>query len=148
MRHTNIVAAYLVLFDQNKVLLSKRNNTGYYDGNYSVVAGHVEPGETFTQTIIREAKEEAGIELDVTTLRVAHTQHRKSDWDQSERVDIYFVTPTWGGEIHNCEKNKCADLSWFELDKLPENMVPCVRESIVNITQNKPYSEYGWEPIK
>jgi NADH pyrophosphatase NudC (nudix superfamily) len=56
-RHQNIVAAYLVLKKKNKVLLLKRHNTGYEDGNYSVIAGHVEPGESFRQTIIREAQE-------------------------------------------------------------------------------------------
>jgi 8-oxo-dGTP pyrophosphatase MutT (NUDIX family) len=144
MRHTNIIASYLVLFDGNKVLLSQRHNTGYHDGNYSVVAGHVEPGETFTQTVIREAKEEAGIDLDTDTLYVAHTQHRKSDLDDSERVHIYFVAEKWAGEITNCEEDKCSGLSWFDLDDLPTNMVPCVRESILNIRNKKPYSEFGW----
>ena len=55
-RHTNIPASYLVLFDHNKVLLLRRFNTGYEDGNYSLIAGHVEEGETFTKCIIREAK--------------------------------------------------------------------------------------------
>ncbi len=60
-RHTNIVAAYLVLQKDDQVLLLQRQNTGYEDGNYSVIAGHVEPGETFTQAIIREAREEANV---------------------------------------------------------------------------------------
>lgn len=60
-RHSNIPAAYLTLFRDNKVLLLRRCNTGYEDGNYSMVAGHVDQGETFTQAIIRESNEEAGI---------------------------------------------------------------------------------------
>ncbi|MFH1669466.1 MAG: NUDIX domain-containing protein [Candidatus Woesearchaeota archaeon] len=63
-RHQNVPASYLTLFKDDKVLLLRRFNTGYEDGNYSMVAGHVDPGETFTQCIIREAKEEAGIELE------------------------------------------------------------------------------------
>lgn len=144
MRHTNIIASFLILFKQNQVLLSKRHNTGYHDGDYSVIAGHVESGETFTQAIIREAKEEAGILLDSNTLYVAHTQHRKSDFDSSQRVDVYFVAPTWSGKIENCEPEKCSALKWFNLNQLPKNMVPCVKQAIININNKIQYSEYGW----
>ena len=53
-------ASYLVLIDNSKILLSKRHNTGFMDGYYSFVAGHVEKGESYSGTIIREAFEEAG----------------------------------------------------------------------------------------
>jgi len=56
-------ASYLVLIEDNKILLQRRFNTGYEDGKYSLVAGHVDEGETFTEAIIREVKEEAGITL-------------------------------------------------------------------------------------
>ena len=53
----------LVLIEDNKVLMMKRQNTGYMDGMYALVAGHVEVGESFKAAIIREAKEEVGITL-------------------------------------------------------------------------------------
>ena len=54
------VAVYLLLLREGQVLLLRRHNTGYEDGNYSVIAGHVEPGERITQALVREAAEEAG----------------------------------------------------------------------------------------
>ena len=144
-RHHNISASYLVLMQDNKILLLKRSNTGYQDGNYSVIAGHVEKGETFTDTIIREAKEEAGIAITSDKIQVAHMQHRKSDLDDSERVHVYFVAKEWEGEINNTERNKCSDLSWFNVDDLPSNMVDCVKFSIENIKNGVFYSEFGWE---
>ena len=45
------------------VLLSRRYQTGWHDGEYSVPAGHVEAGETVTQAALREAREEVGLEL-------------------------------------------------------------------------------------
>ena len=53
-RNKNIPASYIILFKDNKVLLQRRFNTGYEDGNYSIVAGHVDPGESFTKYIIRK----------------------------------------------------------------------------------------------
>ena len=91
-RHQNIPASYLVLIKDNKVLLQRRFNTGYQDGKYSMVAGHVDKGETFTEAIIRETKEEAGIELKPENLKVAHVMHRDSGTNENnERVDVFFV---------------------------------------------------------
>jgi 8-oxo-dGTP diphosphatase len=48
-----IPSAYLYLKKSNKVLLLRRFNTGYEDGNYSFIAGHLEKNETFSDSIIR-----------------------------------------------------------------------------------------------
>jgi 8-oxo-dGTP diphosphatase len=143
-RNTNIVAAFLVLRRKDKVLLSLRKNTGYRDGFYSLVCGHVERGETFTQAIKREAKEEAGIILLDNDLRVGHVMQRKSDMDDSERVDVFFVADKWEGEIINQEPDKCGGLKWFSVNKLPDEIIPCIRKAILNINKGIFYSEDGW----
>lgn len=143
-RHTNIIAAFVVLKKDDQVLLAKRQNTGYHDGDYSLVAGHVEPGETYTQAIIREAKEEANIDLISDKLSVVYIQHRKSKTDGSERVDAYFFAEKWSGEIKNLETDKCSDLSWFSLNDLPTNIVPAVKHALEAIQKNIHYSEFGW----
>lgn len=144
IRHTNIVASYLVLFRDGKILLSQRKNTGYRDGEHSVVAGHVEEGETFIQTIVREAKEEAGIVVRPKDLIVKHVQHCKSDSDASERVHIFFVTEVWKGEVLNMEPDKCGGLMWADPYHLPKKMVPHTRLAIECIMKEVFYSEQGW----
>ena len=56
-RHKIIPTSHLFLMKDHEMLFLRRFNTGYEDGKYSMVAGHVDKGETFTQCIIREAEE-------------------------------------------------------------------------------------------
>lgn len=145
-RHQNVPSSYLALMKENKVLLLRRFNTGYEDGKYSMVAGHVDQGETFTQCIIREAEEEAGILLQPDDLEVVHVMHRNSHSAESnERVDVFFIARQWQGEPQNKEPNKCDDLSWFELDNLPDNIIPYIRQAIEGIKNSVYYSEHGWQ---
>ena len=55
------LSVYLLLQDHDKILLSKRKNTGWYDGYYSLIAGHARPYESAISAIIRESKEEIGL---------------------------------------------------------------------------------------
>ncbi len=73
VRPSLVVAVYLVPIESDRVLLARRKNTGYADGMYSLVAGHVESGETLTVAMIREAREEAGISIEASELTLAHT---------------------------------------------------------------------------
>lgn len=141
-RHKLIPASYLILRDGEQVLLLRRFNTGYEDGKYSIPAGHVDAGETFTETVIREALEEVGIALKAEDVRVTHIMHRKAI--DSERVDTFFVVGKWEGEIKNMEPHKCDDLRWFPLDALPENTIPYIRQALECVNQNIFYSEFGF----
>ncbi len=144
-RHMNIPASYLVLMNERgQVLLLRRFNTGFKDGMYSLVAGHVDAGETFTQALVREVREEAGIVVLPEDAEVVHLMHRKSDTDGSERTDVFFVVRKWSGEITNCEPGKCDELSWFDMDNLPENMVEYIRVALGHIWDGVRYSEVGW----
>lgn len=143
-RHTNRLASYLILIQDEQILLARRYQTGFQDGNYSLPAGHVDAGETFSDAIIREAHEEIGITVQHSDLKHLHTQHRKSERN-IEYVDVYFTTTTWAGEITNLEPHKCDDLVWFPINDLPENTVEYVRQVITHIQNQCYYSEYGWE---
>jgi 8-oxo-dGTP diphosphatase len=137
-----IPEAHLLLFRDNETLLLLRKNTGYEDGKYSVVAGHFEGGETAREAMAREAKEEAGIKIDPKDLVLAHITHRTH---LDERISFFFTTNRWEGTIRNMETEKCADLSWFNVDAMPNNMVPYVRNAIEQYLKGNIYSEFGWK---
>jgi 8-oxo-dGTP diphosphatase len=141
-----ISAVHLFFIEDNRILLLRRANTGYEDGNYSVVAGHIEEKEKATDAMIREAKEEAGANIQAKNIKFAHVMHRLSN-DQ-ERIDFFFVVNSWEGEIANCEPHKCDDLSWFSLHELPNNIVPYVHSAIESWQKGIFFSEFGWKKYK
>ena len=133
--------AHLLLVRHGRVLLLRRRNTGYEDGNYSVVAGHIEDGETAREAICREAREEAGIELEPDDLAFAQVVHRA---DRGQRVSLFFEATRWRGEPRNTEPHKASELGWFALDALPADMVPYVRQAIERWRAGAFYGESGW----
>ena len=141
-----IPTVYLVLIKENKILLSRRYNTGFQDGQYSFPAGHLGgDGETVSQAMIREAREEIGVEIDVADLELVHVMHRKQMKPTNERrINFFFTTKKWKGEPKIMEPDKCDDLQWFELDNLPDNTIPYVRQAIGCLRRNVKYSEYGF----
>jgi 8-oxo-dGTP diphosphatase len=137
-------AVYLLLLSQEQILLARRYNTGYQDGNYSLVAGHVEAGESVTAALIREAREEAGITLAAQDLEFVHLMHRRSEADLNY-FDFFFAAHRWQGEITNCEPHKCDELCWFPLAMLPANLIDHVRDVLTHFRLNGlKFSEYGW----
>jgi 8-oxo-dGTP diphosphatase len=136
-------ATYLVLIRDKNVLLLKRANTDYQDGNYSLVAGHFEEGETAKQCMIREGLEEANIKIKADNLTIKHIMHRYSI--DRTYVDFYLTPDVWEGELKNMEEDKCDELKWFPIDILPSNMVPEVKFVLDNIKNEIFYSEFGWK---
>jgi 8-oxo-dGTP diphosphatase len=133
--------SHLLLIRADQILLLRRRNTDYEDGKYSVIAGHMEDGETAREAICREAREEAGIELAPDDLEFAHVVHHA---DRGQRVGFFFRARRWRGEPRNMEPHKADDFRWVPLHALPHDMVPYVRRAIELWRAGRCYSESGW----
>ena len=144
LRFKVIPAVYLFLIKEDKVLLLRRFNTGYEDGNYSFPAGHIDGDESVTSAIIRETEEEIGVRLDPKDLSVVHVMHRRTESKDNERMDIFLKALKWEGEIKNVEPHKCDDLSWFSVEDLPKNTIPYIKTAFENYRKNIYFSEFGW----
>ncbi len=143
-RFTIVPAVYLVLIRRGRILLSRRFNTGFEDGKYALIAGHVEAGETPEQALVRESREEAGIAID--GLELVHTMYRRGQ--QSTRIDLFFRARRWRGTPRVREPEKCDDLSWFPIDRLPKKTSPFTRQAIAGIRARGPYSEFGFTRLR
>jgi ADP-ribose pyrophosphatase YjhB (NUDIX family) len=134
-------AVYLILLKDNKVLFLRRFNTGWMDGKYSLVSGHLDGNETISQSLIREAFEEAKIKINKKDLIPATVIHRKSDF---EYIDFFFIVKRWKGKAVIGEPDKCDKLEWFPLSNLPDNLLPFIKEAIENYKKRVPFFESGW----
>lgn len=141
------IACFVVMKDKDgKIAMVLRKNTGWMDGYYGLPAGKVEYGETYLEAAIREAKEEAGVDIKPKDLKFVHIVHRHGengdlfmDW-----VDVYFEAAVWSGEPHNAEEDKSERLDWVDIKKDADKIVPPQADALKKIVSGEPYSEYGW----
>jgi 8-oxo-dGTP diphosphatase len=130
-----IPAVYAIFEKDGQILLLRRFNTGYQDGNYSLPAGHLDGKETLKQALIREISEEIGVAVVEKDLNLAHALHRNAQ--DAERIDFFFFVKAWSGEPRIMDPNKCDEMRWVAPLELPDNMAPEVKHVINNIYKNQ-----------
>jgi len=140
---TPYISAFVLFRKDGKAAFLLRQNTGWMDGYYDIVAGKVEVGETYRQAAVREAKEEAGVDIRPEDLTYILTAHRHSD--DTTWVDVVFEVRQWLGELRNAEPDKHSSLEWLDLDNLPDNVAPPGRFRLEQIAAGQRYAEYGWK---
>jgi 8-oxo-dGTP pyrophosphatase MutT (NUDIX family) len=105
-----IAEVYLLFQREGEILLSRRANTGYRDGDFGLVSGHVDGGEPLAEAACREALEEAGVRIATVDLTLRTVMHRRNEGDEDERIGFFFEPAGWEGEIVNAEPHKCGEL--------------------------------------
>jgi 8-oxo-dGTP diphosphatase len=145
MRAAFPATVHLFFIRENRILMLRRFNTGYRDGEYSVPAGHLDGGETVLAAAAREAREETGAQIETQHIAFAGVMHRR---EGDERIDFFVRVHSWRGEPFNAEPDKCDDLRWVDIGALPENTVPYIRRAIRNLAGGIMFDEYGWSNPK
>lgn len=125
-----IAEVYLLFRQGDEILISRRANTGYRDGDFGLVSGHVDGGEPLAEAACREALEEAGVRVDAGDLTLRTVMHRRKNGEDGERIGFFFEPARWRGDIVNAEPEKCGELRWVRADALPVNTIGYVREAI------------------
>jgi NAD+ diphosphatase len=103
-------AIIVAIKKDNKILLA--HNKRFINNMYSVIAGFVEPGETFEECVQREVFEEVG--LQVKNIKYFHSQ----PWPFPNSMMIGFTADYADGEIKvdGIEIDRAA---WFSVEELP-----------------------------
>jgi ADP-ribose pyrophosphatase YjhB (NUDIX family) len=141
MRTTFPVTVHLFFLRGNQVLLIRRYNTGFADGQYSVPAGHLDGGETVIAAASREALEEVGVRIEAQDIEFSSVMHRM---DGEERVDFFVNVRRWEGEPANTEPEKCDDIRWVDVNHLPANTIPYIRRALNSHEVGIRFDEFGW----
>jgi len=146
-------AVMLFLFKENgteqEILLQKRFNTGYLDGMWDCSAsGHVEENESMKMALLREAKEEINIDIELRNIHFATIMHKYTPTSGNIYYNGYFFVNQYEGNPIINEPQKCSDLCWFSLQKLPDDFIPDRLQALNNYLANIPYDEIGWDSFR
>jgi len=117
MKFAGRTATAIIPYPQNKILLIKRS-TPPFVGYWALPGGRVDSGETVEQTIVREVKEETG--LDITVVSKIGEYHEQGVQDGFE-YDYYpacFLVKVVGGELHK-QESEIKEIKLFSLNAVP-----------------------------
>lgn len=110
-------AAGIVANDQHEVLLNLRTDTH----NWSLPGGYLEYGESYDDAMIREYKEDAGLDVEIVKplglFDQGFTKYPNGDVTQVISR-LYLVKPV-GGHTLETATDETLDLKYFPLDQLP-----------------------------
>ena len=109
--YPRISPAMMVLVTRGRQMLLGRG-LHFPPGRYSALAGFVEAGETIEQAVVREVREEVGLEI--RDLRYFGSQ----SWPFPHSLMIAFRAEWAAGEIR-IDPAELADAQWFDPAELP-----------------------------
>lgn len=136
-------AVFLIVVRDAKVLLMRRAGTGWHDGDFDLVAGHIDGGESLRMALAREAREEVGIGIEPSDAHFVHLIHGLFE-DGKEYFNVFFSVEAWRGEPKIMEPHKCDALEWFSLDDLPKNLTQSTRLGLEAIRAKRLYQDFGF----
>ncbi|AMB94990.1 hypothetical protein HMPREF3090_02965 [Aerococcus sp. HMSC23C02] len=111
---------------------------------WDLISGHVEAAESVRQAIVREAKEEIGIELDVDDLDFVLLSHNRINRDTTY-YNIFFTSQRFQGQPHILEPEKHDALDWFPLDDLPSPLVKDRKLALEALRTGQTYVEVDFD---
>lgn len=121
-------AVHMLIMDNNKILLQKRKGSKLWPGYYALPAGHIDEGENQYDALIREAKEELDIEIDLKDITNSYVVLRRNFFEIDGKklepyIDYYFEISKYKGTPKIVEFNKCDELIWASIEELPEPFI-------------------------
>ncbi len=114
INYPRIAPCVIVLITRGDEMLLARN-ANFPQPMYSTLAGFIEAGETVEETLVREVREEVGVE--VRNLRYFQSQ----SWPFPNQLMLGFFAEYAAGDIV-CDEVEIADAQWFHVSDLP--MIP------------------------
>jgi len=126
----------LIFNKKGEVLLLKRGKKSKNEvGWWCKPGGTIDIGETAIKAMEREIKEETGIKIKIWGL-LPHTDHiifkESQHW-----IAINFLANWKGGKLKIMEPEKCDEIKWFNIKRLPKKLTKTTKEPIKNFLKRK-----------
>lgn len=125
----------LLIFKEDKVLLGKRKGA-HGAGEYAGTGGHFEYMESFEESLLRETREECGI--DITNIRFLCLTNVK-EYAPKHYVDIGFVADWKSGKPLVLEPDKLESWDWYDTDNLPKPLFGMLKNYFEALKTGKNY---------
>lgn len=107
-------AVIVAVTDGDRLLMSRYKGRAYR--GYALIAGFVEIGETFEETVRREVMEEVG-------LKVKNIRYYKSQpWAFTDTEMIGFFAELDGDDAIRLQEDELSEAGWYRRDEIPEDV--------------------------
>jgi ADP-ribose pyrophosphatase YjhB (NUDIX family) len=116
-KYTGKTSTAIIPYPDSKILLIKRNTVPFI-GYWALPGGRMDPGETVGQTIIREVKEETGLEITIVCKVGEYVEKGVKDDVEYEYYPTCFLVKPVGGEI-KMQESEIQEINLFNLNQLP-----------------------------
>lgn len=129
-------AVIVAITNGDKLLMSRYRVNHSTDRGYALIAGFVEIGETFEETVRREVMEEVG-------LKVKNIRYFKSQpWAFTDTEMIGFFAELDGDDKIRLQEDELSEAGWYTREEIPDDA------RLISVgTEMKMYFKYGpdWE---
>jgi len=102
-----------LVIKKGKILLVRRNHEPYF-GFWAIPGGYVEYGETCEQAVLREVREETGLETKIKKFLGVYSAPSR---DPRQTIAIAYLLDVKGGKVE--KSDEATDIGWFNFDDLP-----------------------------
>jgi 8-oxo-dGTP diphosphatase len=133
-------AVRLIVENDGRILCLRQTKKN--GGDYTLIGGNVEEREFAREALVREAREEAGISIEVSNLTLVHVLHRHKLKKNEQYLVLYFKASKFLGHPESLEPKKFKDVKWLPLDNLPENLSKGTEHVLGCIRRGEIYSEF------
>ena len=117
-KYTGKTSTAIIPYPDNKILLIKRN-TKPFKNYWALPGGRMDPGEKIEQTVVREVKEETGLDVSIVSVVSNYVEKGVNDGIEYEYYPTCFVVKPLGGEIKK-QDSEIQEIKAFCLDELPK----------------------------
>lgn len=128
--HCFRVSVSALIFEGEQVLLAHRRAIDWWN----LPGGAIDPGETVTEGLCREVREETGLEIIVGQLVGVYSKPLKQE------IVLAFRCQVTGGTLGIIDDDDIDESRYFPLSNLPDKTLPKHQQRINDALLNQPHT--------